>query len=401
MALGPLPIDLTEETGLLRWRILFMLFTARVALGLQFQTMGSVGNDFVYEFGLDYAEIGTLVGLFLLPGMFLAIPAGLGSRYFSDRFLTSFGLTALAVGGFTSGWATDPFLVGIGRTVSGAGFVVSSLYFTKMVADWFSGRELATAMGVLVMSWPFGIAAGQIGHEWIAETVGWRWTFLTASVYCIAAAVGVIVFYRSPADTTKIVQITEFRLTRHEWYLTLLASATWGVFNAGYIIYLNFGPLMLEEDGIRPLEAAAIISVGSWLMIFSGAACGQVSDRSKRPDLVLGVCIVGAMAALGILAIDGAGLVASLLFGLVGVAPAGVIMALTGEAMRPERRAFGMGVFLSAYFLINAAVPPIAGWIYDITLDPFNPILFGIVLFGTTILWNAWFRTTQRKAAAA
>ena len=55
-ALGPLPIGLTEETESLRWRILFMLFTARVALGLQFQTMGSVGNDFVYEFGLDYAE---------------------------------------------------------------------------------------------------------------------------------------------------------------------------------------------------------------------------------------------------------------------------------------------------------------------------------------------------------
>ena len=163
----------------MRWRILFVLFTARIGLGFQFQTMGSVSNDLVYAFGLDYTEIGTLVGLFLLPGMFLAIPAGLGGRYFSDRLLVGLGLVALALGGLASGWASDPWLVGVGRAVSGVGFVLSSLYFTKMVADWFSGREIATAMGILVMSWPFGIAAGQIGHEWIAVT-----TWLALDLHC-------------------------------------------------------------------------------------------------------------------------------------------------------------------------------------------------------------------------
>ncbi|HIL24807.1 MAG TPA: MFS transporter [Verrucomicrobia bacterium] len=383
----------------MRWRILFVLFTARIGLGFQFQTMGSVSNDLIYAFGLDYTEIGTLVGLFLLPGMFLAIPAGLGGRYFSDRLLVGLGLVALALGGLASGWASDPWLVGVGRAVSGVGFVLSSLYFTKMVADWFSGREIATAMGILVMSWPFGIAAGQIGHEWIAVTAGWRWTFIAASAYCLAAAIAVFIFYEPPLDTAKSGKGTVSGLSGHEWYLTLLASATWGVFNAGYIVYLTFGPLVLENDGIGALEAAAIISVGSWLMIFSGAACGQISDRSKRPNLVLGVCMVGAIGALGVLAVDGFGLTASLVFGLVGMAPAGVIMALTGEAMRPERRAFGMGVFLSAYFLINAVAPPIAGWIYDTTLDPFNPIIFGMVLFGSAILINAWFRTVQRRSA--
>jgi len=48
---------------------------------------------------------------------------------------------------------------------------VSTLYFTKMTADWFSGRELATAMSVMVVSWPFGIAMGQIGHGWLATCV--------------------------------------------------------------------------------------------------------------------------------------------------------------------------------------------------------------------------------------
>ena len=73
-------------------------------------------------------------------------------------------------------------------------------------------------------------------------------------------------------------------------------------------------------------------------------------------------------------------------------------MALTGEAMSPEKRAFGMGVFLSAYFLINAIARPLAGWIYDITNDPFSAVAFGIVLFGLVIVTNVWFQMTQRKA---
>ena len=85
-----------------------------------------------------------------------------------------------------------------GRLLCGAGFVLCSIYFTKMVADWFAGRELATAMAVLVMSWPFGIAMGQVGHGWLEATQGWRAPFVVASLYCLAGAIAVLVAYRPP-----------------------------------------------------------------------------------------------------------------------------------------------------------------------------------------------------------
>ena len=229
-----------------------------------------------------------------------------------------------------------------------------------MTADWFSGKEIATAMGILVMSWPLGIAIGQVGHEWVAATAGWRWTFFAASIYCAAGAVALFGYYRTPSapDAPRTAAVS--RLSRRELRLTLIAASVWGAFNAGYLVYLTFGPLMLEADGLGEIEAAGVISIGSWIMIFSGMACGQISDRTKRPDLILVICMIGAMASLALLAQSGAGVAVSLAFGLIGMAPAGLIMALTGEAMSPERRAFGMGVFLSAYFLINAVAPPLA-----------------------------------------
>ena len=75
-------------------------------------------------------------------------------------------------------------------------------------------------------------------------------------------------------------------------------------------------------------------------------------------------------------------------------------MALTGEAMAPQRRAFGMGVFFSFYFVLVALAPPIAGWLYDRGGDPYWPILFAAFLFACTALSNLAFRIAQARFAA-
>lgn len=148
----------------MRWRILGLLFAARVGLGLQFQTMGAVGGKLSDAFGLDNAQISLMIGLFMAPGLFLALPAGFSGRVASDRTLAGLGLLFLALGGAVTALVAEPGVIGLGRVLAGAGFLFATLYFTKMVADWFEGREIATAMSILVMSWPFGIAMGQVGH---------------------------------------------------------------------------------------------------------------------------------------------------------------------------------------------------------------------------------------------
>ncbi len=376
----------------MRWRILALLFLARIGLGFQFQTLASVGDNLVVAFGLDYVGIGLLIGLFMAPGLVLAMPAGFSGRYVSDRVLAGLGLCALALGGIVSGAATDSWTIGLGRVLSGSGFLFATLYFTKMVADWFVGREIATAMSILVMSWPFGIAMGQIGHAWLAELYGWRVPFQVASAYCMLAALGVFVFYRPPHDLPKVEARTRARLSAREWRLIIWAAIAWGAFNGGYVVYLSFGPKVLVAMGKPAFSAAGIISVGSWLMILSGALCGQIADRFGRRDTILAVCMAGAVIAMLLLNIPQAGLAASLLLGLVGVAPAGVIMALAGEAMRPEQRAFGMGIFFTVYYAIMLATPPIAGAIFDATGRASGPIMFGAFLFACVVPASLAFR---------
>ncbi|MDW3182729.1 MFS transporter [Roseobacter sp.] len=369
----------------MRWRILGLLFLARIGIGFQFQTVASVSDDLVVAFGLDYVDIGFLIGLFMAPGLFLSIPAGYWGRYVSDRIMVVFGLGALALGGAASSIATDSWVIGMGRVCAGVGFLFTSLYFTKMVADWFEGREIATAMSILVMSWPFGIAMGQVGHVWLAQTYGWQVPFQAASVYCLIAALGVFLFYHPPHDLPDATGGARVALTRQEWSLLLCAAAAWGAFNAAYVIYLAFAPKVLEGHGQTAIVAAGIISIGSWIMILSGAVCGQIVDRFGGRNGVLAVCMGGAIAALLLLGLPGAGVGASILFGLIGMAPAGVIMAMAGQAMRPQVRAFGMGMFLTVYYAIMWITPPVAGAILDATHNPQRSLWLAMILFFTVV----------------
>ena len=184
-----MPQSAADPARRARWSILALLFVCRTSLGLQFQTLGSTADPLVAQFGFSYAEIGTLIGLFMLPGLLLSLPAGWAGRHASDRQLVTTGLLLMALGGAIAALAQGFGLLALGRLVTGAGFVFSTLYFTKMIVDWFAGQELATALGILVMSWPFGIAAGQVAHVWLAGAFDWRAAFAVASVCCAAAAV--------------------------------------------------------------------------------------------------------------------------------------------------------------------------------------------------------------------
>lgn len=379
-----------------RWRMLGLLFVCRIGLGLQFQTLASVSGSLVAEFGLSWVEVGTLVGLFTLPGLVLSLPAGYVGHRFGDRRLVAFGLLLLAAGGGVAAFAGGIGGLAVARLVCGAGFVFATLYFTKMTADWFAGREIATAMSVLVVSWPVGIAIGQLAYVWIDSQHGWRVAFGAASAYCAAGGAAVWWLYRAPAQPRE--EVAGSRLTRHEWLQTLLASTTWAQLNAAYVVYLAFAPRVLQDAGRSAAEAAALLSVASWAMIVSGPLAGRIADHGPRRDLVLYAGLALGAAALLMLRSPLPPLASSLLLGLVGMAPVGIVMASAGQAMAPQRRAFGMGVFYSWYFLLVALAPPVAGWLVDRSGDAYAAIVFAALLVAGAALTHLVF--TRRHDAA-
>ena len=58
---------------------------------------------------------------------------------------------------------------------------------SKMVADWFAGREIVTAMSISIVSWPFGLAVGLVTFGALAKASGWSAVMYLGAVAAFAA----------------------------------------------------------------------------------------------------------------------------------------------------------------------------------------------------------------------
>lgn len=64
---------------------------------------------------------------------------------------------------------------GCGRVLSGAGAVLLNVLVTKMVTDWFQGRENVLALGILITSWPLGIAIARYARDLTGKPAAPLW----------------------------------------------------------------------------------------------------------------------------------------------------------------------------------------------------------------------------------
>ncbi|MEQ9641510.1 MAG: MFS transporter [Alphaproteobacteria bacterium] len=383
-----------------RWRILLLLLGVRTALGFQFQSVASLQPILVDAFDVGYAEAGALLGLYMLPGVVLALPSGAISRWVSDRALVSFGCVLMAAGGIAGGLADSYELAAAGRLLAGAGAVVNTIYLAKMVTDWFAGRELPLAMGVLLTSWPVGLAVGELTQPSLALAIGWPVVFHLSALFCALAAAGVWVWYAPPpAGAGGFAR--GFSIRRHEALLISLLAGVWLALNAGIVIYLAYVPLRLTETGADLAVAHAVTSSGVWAMALSIPLGGLLAQRVGRPNLVIGGGAVAGMAAMGLIPFVGWPIPLCIVVGVAGIAPAAAIMALSAEALRPEARALGMGIFYTWNYIGMMAAPAAAGWALDRTGGSVAPLLVGAGVIGSGALFLALFRLSQRWPSRA
>lgn len=143
-----------------RWAVLALLFFARASMAVQFQSIPPLATRLVEELGLNYTQIGLLIGLFMFPGIFIALPGGLLGQRYGDKAVVLAGLGLQAGGALVFANAESFALAFAGRLFGGVGVVLLNVQLTKIISDRFAGREIATSMGILMTAWPFGIAIG-------------------------------------------------------------------------------------------------------------------------------------------------------------------------------------------------------------------------------------------------
>jgi MFS family permease len=343
-----------------RWSVLAVLFVVRLTMPFQFQSVAAVAPLLGREFGASLADVGILIGLYFAPGIALALPGGAIGRKFGDKTTVLAALLLMLAGGLAMAWSASWTAQIAGRLIAGAGGVLLNVQMTKMVADWFAGKEIATAMAIFVNSWPAGVALALLTLPSIGTADGVGAVYLAVAALTALGFVLLAAAYPSPANSVTAAAAS-VRLDRSAAIAVTTAGLIWGLYNVGFAMIFSFGPSMLVERGWSIAAAGSTISIVLWLTVFSVPLGGVLADRSGRPELVLVAgCIVFAMLMIA-LPRSNAVVVTVVALGLVSGQPAGSILSLPARVLQPGTRAVGMGLFFTLYYAAMMLGPVIGG----------------------------------------
>jgi MFS family permease len=384
-----------------RWLILLVLFFARFAMAAQFESIGSLAPLLHETDGLTLSDIGLLIGLYLVPGAALALPGGAIARALGDKRTMLLSLVMMIGGGLLAtrfDWQAQ-FLA---RLLCGAGGVVLTVAASKAIVDLFSGRELATALGMFVNSWPAGIAVALVSLPALGERYGLYAASLMNVVLPALAFLAIALFVPGRNQGRRAQQ-------SHGWpsgpaiAALIAAGAIWGIMNAAFATLFGFGPILLAERGLPASSASSMVSTVLWMTIIAIPLGGILADRVPRSQTIILAGIgVGTILTFFATRTDQTLLTFAAL-GLVAGMPAAAVMSLPSRVLTEDTRAAGMGFFYTAYYLLMMLLPPLQGFaakFYDSTSITFDIAGIALLLAAPMLLVFDKLAAQQRLLAA-
>jgi hypothetical protein len=248
----------------------------------------------------------------------------------------------------------------VGRLIGGTGGVLLNVVMSKMLTDWFADKEIATAMGFFVISWPIGIALALLALPPLASTAGSTGAYLATSLFAVVGLMLLSAVYRAPPARTASEPGASWPAGA-TFRAILIAGCIWGLYNTALGMVFGFGTAMLAERGWSLTAAGSIISLVFWLVSFSAPVGGILADRGSRHAAVMLCGFALSAATLAIAARTEHIVLSFVALGIVSGILAGPTMSLPARVLVPAIRAAGMGVFYTIFYAIVVAGPIAVG----------------------------------------
>lgn len=357
-----------------RWYALAMAMATYGAIaGAARLCMPVLFPEIAEDLGLSLVAIGTIWGMDPLAGVFIGLPAGL----FIDRFGIRKTLTVVCIltgiFGAVRGFTVDFVSMAAAMFIFGFMSAIIPSVVPKITAVWFTGKQLATANGLLNVAWSFGAVLATISSATVLAPVlgGWRFVLVFFAVPPILLGILWWLTGREPHAAAKDLQqpdvlavpfresISHVFKIKDVWILGIILMLYWGA-NMGYNGYI---PTYLRYIGWTETAADTAATFLAGFGMIGVMPIVMLSNRLGRRKIVMAGCagLLGiSMALLPLLGVSGMwGCV--IIAGLLRAAPAAI-----GNAMLFETEGVGGTYAGTAIGLTNSlgmlgafASPPI------------------------------------------
>jgi predicted MFS family arabinose efflux permease len=397
----------TVKVGTKRWTVLIGLITARIALGFHLQVLAVVGPGVSADLALTNTELGLLIGIFLAPGVVLALPGGALIQRFGEKSVIALSLLVMTGAALVAARGDGFWAMFFARILGGAGGVMITVSAAKTVVDWFHGREINTALAANLTGFPIGVAIALFCLGGFAEPESWRDAFWIAAAAGFGALFVFILTFDAPEKdaAARGLGILGALPNRSESLLIVLIGGVWAIYNGSFMIMLSFTPLFLATEGIPFELAAVLVGLAPMCSLIAVPLGGVIADRLQRPNIIIvaGAALWAlAMAllvpfarwpiAVGVLLVAGA---------LAGAPPSGPIVAAAGGVARPQARGVALGLFYTVFYLGSVVTPPLAGWAIDASGSPATGMMMMPALLLLAIVVFAVFHRQRIRLSGA
>ncbi len=380
------------------WGFVAAITLARMAFGFQFQTIASMGPELAARFHLEFAALGTLIGLYMLPGIVVSMPGGMLGRRFGPRWLVGGGLALMCAGGLLGAVQFSPAGIGVGRIVAGTGAVMLVVMQGKMISDRFGGPRFMPVMGLLVGAFPVGVGLVGLVQDPLIAVAGPVAILLAGAGIALLSLLLFLLTVEDPPAPAGHWTLP----SRAECVLVVVAGLVWTAYNSGYYGFLSYMPSLLAHEGHSPALAATVLTVATWTNLPATILGGIMATRwGTTPVLLLGT--LGSVVSVAGPAFADWPLIWGVLFGALGSIHAGVIIGIGTLSARPENRASAMGVFYTTYYLGGTVLPGVFGWAADRAGSPAGALLTAAGVAALTMpvyLLHQWLQRGPARVTA-
>lgn len=370
----------------LAWLVLALMALANFGNYYVYDSIGPVADLLQRQRDFSDSQLGMLNAIYSLPNVVLILLGGiLVDRYGAARMLVWTGLVCLAGTALTA-WSPEFSGMAAGRLLFGIGAETFNIATIAAVVKYFSGRDLAFAIGTSIAVGRAGAFSADMSPTWFAGAyaAGWQPPLVIATLLAALSAAAVVAYWwldrkRGHEDPGASGASPGFSLRSLTgfgpayWYLLVLCVLWYSVI---FAFRSTFAIKYFQH--VHGLDLAAAGAINAWVFLaalFATPAFGWLCDRTGRyaPWLAFGALLLPASIAF--MAVSNGSLwIGTVLIGVSFSLVPAVMWPLTARLVPQSRLGTAIGLMWVVQNAGMAGANLLAGWLNDrYAAGPLNP----------------------------
>ena len=238
--------------------------------------------------GLSFSDVGVVLGAAGVGAMLGAVPSGWVMARRDERVLLAFSLIVIAAATAVLGLTTAVAAMVALRIMFGAGGMGLRLAIQTYVAAGVEPGSRGRALSLIGGSFRLSLFVGPLLGGYLADTVGFKWTFLLCGAVTAVGLAGAVErgpmmphapLEPPPDDLLRMSMLTALR--RH-WRILAKAGPA-----AGLAVAVRQGryvavPLIAAELGLSGSATGSLVAVGTGADLLLFPLSGYLMDRFGR-----------------------------------------------------------------------------------------------------------------------